>query len=149
MGQEDLSSCFYGCTNLNSIPEGLFAKNTKATRFEYCFYSCTALKSIPEGLFAQNTEATDFTACFQNCTNLVLNEKIFSTDEPPYNRFSGKNMYFNYCFSGVGRALAPDAAGKAPDLWNYDTSNVTWITSQCFSNSTNLRNWSEIPDNWK
>lgn len=66
----DFSSCFYGCTALGSIPEGLFDKNSKVTIFYDCFRGCINLKNIPKGLFKNNSEAVSFESCFENCKSL-------------------------------------------------------------------------------
>ncbi|MFJ1328155.1 leucine-rich repeat protein [Capnocytophaga canimorsus] len=63
--------CFYGCSNLTSIPTGLFDKNVNVTNFTACFYNCTNLTSIPTGLFDKNVNVTSFSSCFYNCTNLT------------------------------------------------------------------------------
>lgn len=140
-------NCFYECTALKEIPQGLFNENTQVTSFRSCFYSCTALKEIPQGLFDKNTEATVFIACFQGCTHLALNSKIFSTNEDK-SRFSGKAMRFGSCFENVGSALESGKGGTAPDLWNY--KEVTWVNiDDCFTGAINLSNSDDIPNNWK
>ena len=65
-----LSYAFWGCANLTSIPENLFANNQKVTKFDHTFWSCTSLESIPEQLFANNTEVTNFRKTFSNCPAL-------------------------------------------------------------------------------
>ena len=67
---EDFSYCFCQCSNLTSIPEGLFDKNIEVTSFEYCFQDCSKLESIPTGLFDKNINVTSFGYCFQGCKKL-------------------------------------------------------------------------------
>ena len=64
------SHTFYGCTALHSIPADLFAGAKDATSFYYTFYGCSALTSIPEDLFAENTKAHDMNVTFGGCTAL-------------------------------------------------------------------------------
>ena len=39
---------FRACTNLCSVPEGLFSKNPQLTSLAYVFFACSSLKTIPE-----------------------------------------------------------------------------------------------------
>ena len=64
-------STFKYCTDLTSIPEGLFKNNVNATNFEYAFYYCKGLTSIPEGLFKNNINATNFNSAFGDCEGLT------------------------------------------------------------------------------
>ena len=69
---------FYCCKGLTSIPEGLFKNNINATNFNYAFSDCEVLTSIPEGLFKNNVNVTDFVATFANCKGLTsIPEGIF------------------------------------------------------------------------
>ena len=49
------------------------------TDFSSCFYYCTSLTSIPEGLFDNNPNVTDFSRCFNDCENLTVRVQIGST----------------------------------------------------------------------
>lgn len=42
----DFSSCFNGCSNLTTIPAGLFDNNTAVTNFNGCFYYIVKLKNF-------------------------------------------------------------------------------------------------------
>lgn len=75
---EDFSYCFFQCSNLTSIPKGLFDENIEVTNFRCCFYGCSILESIPEGLFDRNTNVTSFESCFQACSTLEsIPERLF------------------------------------------------------------------------
>ncbi len=54
---------------LHTLPTGLFDKCTSAKQFDYVF-GATAIESIPEGLFAKSSKATIFTGAFSACTQL-------------------------------------------------------------------------------
>jgi len=75
----DFTSCFDGCTSLESIPEGLFAMATSARNFDYTFKDCTSLTSLPSDLFAHNASATSFNGTFYRCEALeTLPESLFA-----------------------------------------------------------------------
>lgn len=134
------SGCFNGCAQLTSIPEGLFDANTAAYSFSACFNGCTELANVPEGLFDKNIAAEDFMECFSNCFYLILNKKIFSSNENK-NRFSGKDMIFASCFQNIG-------GGDAPELWLYETGGNEWLLDDCFIAANALNNWNQIPQSW-
>lgn len=55
---------FRACTNLRSVPEGLFSKNPQVVTLAYVFYECSSLKTIPKQLFEGLENARDFTFAF-------------------------------------------------------------------------------------
>lgn len=59
-----VDSAFRGCTNLRSVPEGLFSKNPQLTSMTYVFYDCSSLKTIPEQLFTGLGSMTDLAFAF-------------------------------------------------------------------------------------
>ncbi|WP_442904095.1 Ig-like domain-containing protein [Hafnia sp.] len=61
---------FEGCTQLNEIPEGLFAGAVSAYSFARAFRN-TQLNRIPGGLFSGCARANDFRATFQGCAHLT------------------------------------------------------------------------------
>ena len=74
-------STFKYCTDLTSIPEGLFKNNVNAINFEYAFYCCKGLTSIPEGLFKNNINATNFNYAFSDCEVLTsIPEGLFKNN---------------------------------------------------------------------
>ena len=66
-----LPCCFYGCSNLGSIPENLFINNTSVTSFGGSFYGCTNITTIPENLFGNNTSIISLMRCFQYCSSIT------------------------------------------------------------------------------
>lgn len=92
-------SCFASCTSLTSIPVGLFDKNVNVTDFSGCFNFCESLASIPAGLFDKNVNVTDFSRCFVSCSKLT---------SLPVGLFD-KNVNvtdFSYCFNSCYRLVA-------------------------------------------
>ena len=74
-------STFKYCTDLTSIPEGLFKNNVNAINFEYAFYCCKGLTSIPKGLFKNNINATNFNYAFSDCEVLTsIPEGLFKNN---------------------------------------------------------------------
>ena len=64
------------------------------TNFSQCFSGCTSLTSIPETLFASNTKVNDFSNCFSYCSGLTGNVPVDNDATPIYNRSgSGKKGY--------------------------------------------------------
>ena len=107
-----LASTFWNCTNLTSIPEGLFANCPNVTSFDSVFYQCTNLTSIPEGLFANCPNVTNFINSFRECSSLTgsIPEGLFANC-PNVESFAGT---FSYC------------------------SNLTNIPEGLFANNTNV-----------
>lgn len=73
-------STFEGCEKLTTIEGSIFPESTSVSALEYTFAGCTALESIPEGLFAPLAGSqTKFTATFALCTGLkTLPEGLFA-----------------------------------------------------------------------
>ena len=65
------NGCFYGCNSLTSIPAGLFDHFTEVTSFYDCFLECGSLTAIPDGLFDRCTKVTNFSGCFAICPSLT------------------------------------------------------------------------------
>ncbi|MGI6572866.1 MAG: hypothetical protein ACOX19_05535 [Fermentimonas sp.] len=124
MGTTIFRRCFYDCSNLTSIPAGLFDYNTQATDFGSCFESCSKLTSIPAGLFDYNTQATDFGSCFESCSRLTA---------IPAGLFSNNTQAGNFanCFQSCTQ-LATIPAG----LFSNSTSATNF--SYCFDGCSNL-----------
>ena len=120
----DFENCFYYCTNLTSIPEGLFDNNTQVTNFNYCFAGCRSLTSIPEGLFDSNTQVTSFNYCFSNCINLTsIPEGLFDNNTQATD-FSG-------CFY-----ICSNLTSIPEGLFDKNTQATDF--GSCFNNCTSL-----------
>ena len=116
-------STFNHCTDLTSIPEGLFKNNPNATNFSNTFKDCRGLKSIPEGLFKYNTNATNFWDTFSNCEGLTsIPEGLFKNNVNAIN--------FSDTFAGcVGLKSIPEGLFK----YNTNANNFSWIFKSCIS----------------
>ena len=124
MGETDFSSCFYYCTSLTSIPEGLFDNNPNVTNFGFCFTGCTSLTSIPTGLFDNNPNVTNFGSCFNICTSLELIPTGLFDNNPNVTDFSS-------CFSSC------TSLTSIPEGLFDNNPNVTDF-SRCFNDCENL-----------
>ena len=154
-GNTSFNSCFYSCSNLESIPPGLFDKNTNVTNFRYCFANCYSLTNIPKNLFAKNKAAKDFYFCFSTCRKLTLNPLIFGASptnpkKEDTERFTGQTINFTACFAKAGISLGSNNnAGTAPALWTY-TNHENFTSTDCFKdvNKNLLTNYDLIPSDW-
>lgn len=85
----------FGATAIESIPEELFSKSSKATKLTGAFSACTQLKSIPVKLLEGATTATDIKYMFAGCESLT---------EIPVGMFTGNASVTNieYIFYKTG-----------------------------------------------
>lgn len=65
------NSVFKDCENLSIIPSGLFDQNINITSFINTF-SNSGITSIPNGLFNRNNLVTTFEDCFSNCSKIIV-----------------------------------------------------------------------------
>ena len=155
-GTEDFSYCFYQCSNLTSIPKGLFDKNTNVTSFKSCFEDCSKLESIPTGLFDKNTNVTSFWGCFQGCSTLSnipigLFERNTKVTDFEYcfevcsnltsipTRLFDKNINVTSFFGCFQNCSTLESIPK--EL--FDKNIEVEVFRGCFSNCTNLK---EVPE---
>lgn len=155
-GTEDFSYCFYQCSNLTSIPKGLFDKNTNVTSFWGCFQGCSTLESIPGGLFDKNIEVTSFGYCFQGCKKLSnipigLFERNTKVTDFEYcfevcsnltsipTRLFDKNINVTSFFGCFQNCSTLESIPK--EL--FDKNIEVEVFRGCFSNCTNLK---EVPE---
>lgn len=72
------TSTFQGCENLKKLPKELF-KGTVATSFSMTFNGCSGLTELPEDLFAYSPNVTMFSQTFRDCSSLKsLPAKLFA-----------------------------------------------------------------------
>lgn len=134
--------CFYGCSSLKAIPDRLFDKNTNVMDFGYCFNGCSSLKAIPVGLFDNNTNVTDFNNCFQGCSSLkAIPDGLFDNNT--------NVTYFSYCFQDCNTlaAIPKGLFNKNTAATNfsscfYNCNTLTAIPDGLFNNNTNVTDFS-------
>ena len=128
-GADDWKNCFENCTELTSLSNDLFAKNTAATSFNSCFSGCTGLTSLPAGMFDANVEVTSFNSCFSGCTGLTsLPTGLFAKNTKAKN--------FDYSFNGC------TSLTDLPEGLFDGNVNATSFLS-CFNGCSNL---SKLPE---
>ncbi|ROL61761.1 hypothetical protein D9V86_04135 [Bacteroidetes/Chlorobi group bacterium ChocPot_Mid] len=131
---------FDNCDSLTSIPPGLFDKHINNTNFAWTFAKCYSLTNVPDGLFDANTKVTTFSYVFFRCYSL--------TTIPPHlfdknTKVTDFSRAFEDCRMLSGESPT-NLEGKK--LWELSpTPNGT----KCFSNCTNLSDYSTIPTGWK
>ena len=117
---------------------------------EIAFQNCSNLATLPVGLFRFNTGITTFNQCFITCPKIQLNTQIFCLSGETTTRFLNQSPNFNSCFN---RASFTGTQGTAPDLWNYSYGTGTPTTTNCFAGAgnslTSLTNYASIPTAWK
>ena len=128
----DFTTVFQYCTNITSIPSGLFDNCPLVTKFNGSFVEA-GVTSIPSGLFANNTAVLSFNRTFFKCPLTSINSDIFDncvnvTD-------------FSYVFYRVGAQMT----GIAPELWNRVS---TPTGTGAFDSATGLTNYGDIPSSW-
>ncbi len=108
--QPRFGATFFGCTNLTTLPSGLFDGITGtavSNMFNATFCGCSGLETIPSDLFSGLTGISDsaFQSTFQDCTNLTgaLSSNLFGTN--PTGGASGGA--FNKTFSGCRNLIGP------------------------------------------
>ena len=111
LDRKSFNSCFSYCSQLASIPTGLFDNCSNVTSFNSCFSSCNQLTSIPIGLFDNCTKVTDFGSCFSSCSQLA------SIPTGLFDNCSNVTS-FSYCF--------------------YNWTQLTSIPTGLFDNCSNM-----------
>ena len=67
----DFSYAFSECSNIVSIPEGLFDNCLEAEEFQGTFEDCIGITNVPEELFNNCPEITSLSQCFSGCIGLT------------------------------------------------------------------------------
>lgn len=75
-----ITSLFEGCSNLESICDGMFDQSINITDANNTFKDCTALTVIPLGLFDNNTQIQYFNYTFQNTSITNIPTDLFSSN---------------------------------------------------------------------
>ena len=132
-------STFKYCTDLTSIPEGLFKNNVNAINFEYAFYCCKGLTSIPKGLFKNNINATNFNYAFSDCEVLTsIPEGLFK-----YNTNVNDSRWTFITCNSLNNI--PDEIIEYAKQVKQRGGAVTGIFHDC----TSASNYGTIPSNMK
>lgn len=123
-----LSSAFFGCEELASVPAGLFDPiKTKVTNISNCFKNCAGLKSIPEGFGNSLTALTNASNAFYGC------EALESLPSEMFKGAAAKLSNLSSMFSGC------TSLKSVPDgLFGFIAArNANFLN--CFSACTSLK----------
>jgi len=130
------------CTNLEIYESNLVTKihniipnfNLSSVNM---FLRGAKITSIPEGLFDNNSNISVFRLAFINCTYLTgIPINLFESFKNNINDFSNT---FDGCISLVG---------KAPEIWELYTPELSSKGKDCFKDCINLENYKSIPISW-
>jgi surface protein len=109
---KDLSSMFYGCSNLETLILPSNGKASNVTDFSFMFYECGKLTSIDlSNISFINAQKLPF--MFFNCSSLI--EIKFPTEEKAKNIKDFQGMFF-YCQSLTSIDLSNFSFVKAKDI---------------------------------
>lgn len=115
-----MSSTFYGCTSLTSIP---YIDTSNATSFNRAFRDCYSVTHLPDYDFSSATKVDE---CFYGCRNLEEIPKSFEV--PSVTHTKGLQNTFGICQS-------------IKNIHYFDTSHITNFTNFFYS----CRNLQRIP----
>ena len=127
---EGFKSTFEGCEKLKFIPKNLFENALSAKEFYRTFAYCNALKEIPEGLFDNNINATSFNSTFYKSENI---ENI------PLNLFDNNTLAYD--FSNTFYKLIKITNG--PKLWERTTEGL--VGTSCYGQCESF-NTADVPE---
>ena len=123
----DMSSMFYSCTSLVSVP-GIHEWNTyKVNNMSKLFKGCSSLAYLPKDLLWNTINVTNMEGMFSGCSSL----KNF----PDFSNWNTTNVeYMNEMFLDC---TSFDNRNKFPDISKWNTSNVIKL-SQLFKGCQTL-----------
>ena len=139
----DFTETFSSCSNLTSIPAGLFANCPNVTSFNMTFISCHSLTSIPDDLFANCPNVTDFGGTFCFCTNLTSIPAGLFANCPNVTSF---NMTFGLCHNLI--SIPAGLFANCPNVTDFGgtfcfCSSLTSIPTGLFDNNRSVTNFNE------
>lgn len=105
LAKEGYGWYFKNYKKLQKIVTGIFDQNI--TDFESCFYKCSSLTSIPDGLFDNNTAVTNFRSCFGDCSSITSAvPELWNTTKWP--NVTEKSLCFSGCTKAANYPEIPD-----------------------------------------
>ena len=130
----NFSSCFRICSNLTSIPAGLFDNNPAVTNFSFCFHDCSKLTSIPAGLFDSNPDVTNFSCCFWECRKLQsIPSGLFRNNSKVTNFHM---TFFSCSISDIPVELFTNCPAVTDMSGTFGDNPITSVPSNLFSSQT-------------
>ena len=132
----DMSSMFYGCYSLVSLPDISEWNTFKVKDMSKLFKSCSSLKYLPKELNLNTINVTNMEGMFSGCSSLQ-----YIPDISTWNTSNVENM--NEMFQGCTKL---DSKLKFPDISKWNTSSITSLCrmfKSCFTLTElpNISNW--------
>lgn len=147
---KNLVNCFADSPKLATIPASLFAPCTQVTNMLGLFENCTSLITVPEGLFDTNTEVTEAGRLFNGCTKLTtVPVGILDNNK----KITSVYEMFNGCTLLTGSS--PYTTVNSVNVHLYERADYpeTFTTPNtirnCFTGCTGLSDYDDIPADWK
>ena len=142
VGFQSFNHGFYGCGNLQSLPDGPITGAEDVTDFSDCFFYNTELASIPAGLFDYTPNVLDFSGCFQH------DDKITSIPAGLFD-YTPNVTNFWACFANTSNLTSIPAGlfDYTPNVTHFKacfrfTPNLTSIPAGLFNNNPNVTDFS-------
>ena len=126
-----------------------FTGTTSVAAFSGTWQGCSNIETMPDGLFRPVTGVTNWRNALNGLIKLQFNPNIFYYDGEQSTRFLNTSPDFLQMFA---RLSFTGTQGTAPDLWNCDFGTGTPITTSCYgyagNNATSISNYNDIPTAW-
>ena len=109
------------CSSLTAIPDGLFNNNPNVSSFYGTFYSCSLITSIPTDLFKYNTLVQTFGPTFHDTSITSIPVDLF--------KYCTLAQYFQYTFSSTLITSIP----KGIFDYNTEVKSFNSVFRYCYS----------------
>ena len=120
IGQNGLSNCFYGCSNLTNAPDLSNVTSIGQNGLSYCFNGCSNLTNAPDLSNVTSIRQSGLSNCFQNCSSLTTAPDLSNVTS------IGQGGLSN-CFSDCSKI----STVTAPNISDLTANNVlsSWLQS--------------------
>ena len=108
----DMSSMFYECSSLSSLPDISNWNTSSVTDMSYIFYGCSSLSSLPDISSWDTNNVTNMSYMFCECSSLSSLPDISKWNT---NNINNMSNIFDGCSS----------LSSLPDISKWNTNNVT------------------------
>ena len=131
----DMSSMFYSCSSLVSIPDISYWNTYKVKNMSKLFKGCSSLSFLPKELKWNTINVTNMEGMFSGCSSLK--------NLPDFSNWNTINVeYMNEMFQDC---KSFDSRNNFPDISKWNTSNVIKL-SQLFKGCSSLISLPDISD---
>lgn len=144
-----MEGIFEGCSGLSSVPEGLFQYGSSVTSYQSAF-NRTQIKEIPNNFFNGVNATTSY--IFDTSKIISLGENSLKGLNIPTGFFQNNTVLKTVGENALSESYIEDmnnifnGCTALTDLGNWDLSNITTGSGDCFKGCTNLTNLSGFKD---